>query len=134
METKKHCIKTIESTTQAVGFPKALAHNPLKVSSPVNSHDLPINPNVCAETNASIVQIIIDGIQPVFPLAFPAAKVRIPAPATLLDKLKIEVRMVAPLLASAVFFEGDDGDVFWGCFVAVLLAVPPPLLMLRKYR
>ena len=83
METKKHCVKTMESTIHAVFLPKALAHRPLKVSSPVISQALPIKMNVWAEQKANATHVKMEGIHPV-PLAFPAAKVKMPAPATLL--------------------------------------------------
>mmetsp|Transcript_21678 Transcript_21678/g.53545 ORF Transcript_21678/g.53545 Transcript_21678/m.53545 type:complete len:194 (-) Transcript_21678:85-666(-) len=90
METKKHWINTIESTIHAVLGPKAVDHSPLKVFSPVISQALAMRIKVWDEHKASVAQIKMEGIHPV-PLAFPAASVKIPAPATLFAKLKMEV-------------------------------------------
>ena len=63
----------------------------LNVGSPVISQALPIRINVLALANANPMQIAIEGIHPVPPAAFPAAKVSNPAPATLFARLKTEV-------------------------------------------
>ena len=90
MDTKKHWINTMESTIHAVFGPKAFPHKPLKVFSPVISQALAMRMKVWDEQKANVVQIKMEGTHPV-PLAFPAARVKIPAPATLLAKLKMEV-------------------------------------------
>ena len=93
----------MESTIQADLGEKAFDHNPLNVLSPVISQALPMRTKVCAEQNANVTQVRIEGTQPV-PDAFPAANVKIPAPATLLAKLKTEVRMEALPVDSVTAF------------------------------
>ena len=66
----------------------------LNVSSPVSSQDSPMMEKQCALIAPRMVQIEIAGIQPV-PEAMPAESVKIPAPATLLTKLKTDANIVA---------------------------------------
>lgn len=97
--TRKHWQNTIESTIHAVFGSNASDHNPLNDRCPLRSHDLPINVNVCADIAARQVQTAILGTHPVPLRAFPAANVKIPAPATLLERLKMDVKIDAlPLL------------------------------------
>ena len=91
-----------------VSSPMVTAHKPLKSSCCVSSHAAPINRKVCAEIAPSKAQIHIAGIQPV-PPAIPEDSVRIPAPATLLIKLKMDAGIVAlppssSLAAACLFF------------------------------
>jgi len=79
---------------------------------------LPTNEKVWVLTAASARQMAIEGIHPV-PLALPAARVRIPAPATLLARLKTVVATDAPSSEVATFFDEARG-------VALDLAPPPP--------
>mmetsp|Transcript_22779 Transcript_22779/g.34523 ORF Transcript_22779/g.34523 Transcript_22779/m.34523 type:complete len:93 (-) Transcript_22779:119-397(-) len=64
---------------------------------------------VCADMNASVQQIAMDGIHPLPPAALPAARVSSPAPATLLARLNTDVAKdaspcsVAVALTTSVF-------------------------------
>mmetsp|Transcript_17227 Transcript_17227/g.39811 ORF Transcript_17227/g.39811 Transcript_17227/m.39811 type:complete len:214 (+) Transcript_17227:1267-1908(+) len=142
-DTKKHWTKTIVSTIQAVSAapplslfvssppPKAYDHRSLKESRPVSSQDFATREKVWELTAASARQIAIEGIHPV-PLALPAARVRIPAPATLLARLKTLVAIDAPSSRSATALDaaasgfGTDDDDRVGFGLTVLLPAPPP--------
>ena len=65
-------------------------YHTLNVGSPVISQALPIKINVLALANANPTQMAIEGIHPVPPAAFPAAKVSNPAPATLFARLNTD--------------------------------------------
>jgi hypothetical protein len=66
----------------------------LKSDSPVSSQAFPIMEKPCPLLTLKNAQISIAGIKPV-PGAIPAAKVKIPAPATLFTRLKTDERIVA---------------------------------------
>ena len=135
MLTKKHCVNTMLSTIHAVLGPKASPHNALNVLCPVRSQAFPIKRKVWAEIKAKVTHVTILGIQPV-PVALPAASVKIPAPATLLARLKTDVVMdalpvvvegflllllrMAALVVDLVFLIIKEFDCFKG------LPPPPP--------
>mmetsp|Transcript_1376 Transcript_1376/g.1481 ORF Transcript_1376/g.1481 Transcript_1376/m.1481 type:complete len:136 (+) Transcript_1376:599-1006(+) len=120
VDERKHWQNTMESTMYAVEGENACAQSPLNVLSPVNSHAFPINVNVLPLINANPTQITILGTHPVAPLAFPAANVNNPAPATLFAKLNTLVANEA-----SPPFGGDEGVIFWGDLVLTVVDAPP---------
>lgn len=84
-------------------------HSPLKSFSPVVSQAFPIMAKVYAEIAPKMVQSAMDGIHPV-PLAFPAANVSIPAPATLFTRLNMEDAIVAPVAAPSMSPPREESD------------------------
>jgi len=116
VDDRKHWMNTMESTMNAEDGENACAQSPLNVRSPVNSHAFPINVNVLALINANPTQITILGTHPVAPLAFPAAKVNNPAPATLFARLKTDVANEA--------FPAVGGDA--GVLVRLVVVDAPP--------
>lgn len=97
-------IAIIESTMYVVLTPIVRLQRPLKSRSPVNSQASPIMIKECALSAPRMVQIRIAGIHPV-PPAFPAARAKMPAPATLLTKLKTDDAMEVVPQSDVFFFE-----------------------------
>ena len=94
---------------------KAKFQSTLKSASLVSSHASPMIAKECPLSRPKTAHMSMAGIQPV-PLAIPAAKVKMPAPATLLTRLKTDARIVAfasswlpPRTELALSYSGETG-------------------------